>query len=54
LSYAKALVFCNSYGKTSLYNAVKNNKITGVTDADIDELFALFISTLMQTNSIFK
>ena len=32
----------NAYGLSSLRDQVKNNKPAGVTDAQIDELFALY------------
>jgi len=44
LSYIQNNILDDSYGINSLRNAVKNNKIVGVTDANIDELFALYWS----------
>ena len=32
----------DSYGLTSLSNSIKNNRLTGITNADVDELFALY------------
>jgi len=42
LSYINYNILRNSYGLSSLHEAIKNNKITGVTDSDVDELFALY------------
>jgi len=42
LSYINSNILRNSYGLSSLLDAIKNNKITSVTDSDIDELFALY------------
>lgn len=42
LSYIQNNILGDSYGIHSLRNAVKANKISGVTDANIDELFALY------------
>jgi len=40
--YIQNNILGDSYGFSSLRDAVKNNKIAGVTDADVDELFALY------------
>jgi hypothetical protein len=42
MEYINRYILPNSYGISSLYNAVKNNKVTGVNDVQIDELFALY------------
>jgi hypothetical protein len=42
LSYINSNILRNSYGLSSLRDAVKNHKLTGVTDADFDDLFALY------------
>jgi len=42
LSYINYNILRNSYGLSSLRNEIKNHKISGVTDADVDELFALY------------
>ena len=42
LSTISRNILPDSYGLTSLKNAVKNNKPAGVTDEVIDELFALY------------
>ncbi|NOU19512.1 MAG: hypothetical protein HOO91_18305 [Bacteroidales bacterium] len=42
LSYVNWYILRNSYGISSLFNEVKNHKITGVTDTQINELFALY------------
>jgi len=44
LSYLQNNILIYSYGISSLRDAVKNHKIAGVTDAQIDELFALYWS----------
>lgn len=40
--YIQYNILRDAYGLSSLRDALKDNKITGVTDADIDELFALY------------
>ena len=42
LNKSKLNILRNSYGLSSLRDEVKKHKITGVTDADVDELFALY------------
>jgi len=42
LSYINSYILRNSYGLGSLRDQIKSHKITGVTDAKIDELFALY------------
>ncbi|MBN1182270.1 MAG: hypothetical protein JXB49_08290 [Bacteroidales bacterium] len=42
IQYIQNNILVDSYGLTSLSNAIKNHRITGVTDADIDELFVLY------------
>jgi hypothetical protein len=42
--YIQNNILGDSYGISSLRDAVKNNKISGVSDADIDELFNLYWS----------
>jgi len=42
LSYLQNNILIYSYGISSLRDAVKNHKKTGVTDAMVDELFALY------------
>ena len=42
LSYINFNILRNSYGLSSLRDEVKKHKITGVTDTDVDDLFALY------------
>jgi len=42
LSYINFNILCNSYGLSSLHEAIKNHKLSGVTDNDVDELFSLY------------
>lgn len=42
LVYIQNNILRDAYGLSSLRDALKDNKITGVTDTDIDELFALY------------
>ncbi len=42
LSYLNSFILRDSYGYTSLRDAVKNHKLTGITDKDIDDLFLLY------------
>lgn len=42
LSYIQNNILDDAYGFSSLRDAIKNHKISGVTNADIDELFALY------------
>jgi hypothetical protein len=42
LSYINFNILKNSYGLSSLRDEVKKHKITGVTDAQVDQLFALY------------
>ncbi|MEW5847070.1 MAG: hypothetical protein AB1777_12505 [Bacteroidota bacterium] len=42
LSYIQNNILRNSFGLSSLRDEIKKNKISGVTDADINELFALY------------
>lgn len=42
LSYINYNILHDSYGLSSLRDAVKSHKLTGVTDADVDDLFALY------------
>jgi len=42
LSYLQNSILIYSYGISSLRDAVKNHKKAGVTDAQVDQLFALY------------
>lgn len=42
LQYLNFNILGSSYGLGSLSNTVKNHKLTGVTDADVDQLFELY------------
>lgn len=42
LSYINNNILKDSYGLSSLRDAVKDNKKSGVTDTDVDDLFALY------------
>ncbi|HRW63110.1 MAG TPA: hypothetical protein P5132_06460, partial [Bacteroidales bacterium] len=42
LVYIQNNILRDAYGLSSLRDAIKDNKISGVTDAEIDELFALY------------
>jgi len=42
LSYLQDNILIYSYGTSSLRDAVKNHKIAGVTDAQLNQLFALY------------
>jgi hypothetical protein len=42
LSYINNNILHDSYGLSSLRDAVKSHKLTAVTDADVDDLFALY------------
>jgi len=42
LSYLQNNILIYSYGISSLRDAVKNHKKAGVTDAQVDQLFALY------------
>lgn len=42
LSYIQNNILHDAYGLSSLRDAIKNHKISGVTDSDVDLLFALY------------
>lgn len=42
LSYINYNILRDSYGLSSLRNAIKSHKLTGVTDSNVDDLFALY------------
>lgn len=42
LQYIQNNILDDSYGLSSLYNSVKNHKISGVSDTDVDNLFSLY------------
>ncbi|MDA3779958.1 MAG: hypothetical protein PF487_07050 [Bacteroidales bacterium] len=42
LAYIQNNILNDAYGLSSLRDAIKDNKISGVTDADVDQLFALY------------
>ena len=42
LSFIHSNILSNSYGLSSLRNEINNNRITGVSENDVNELFALY------------